>query len=415
MSDYLFQYYPEKKLQEILQLYHTCTGLLVRLMDEEGTVLHHVGSAEPYCIEFMKHLPPNDSCQKQHLEAAGQAVRFGESYLFSCHAGLIHIAYPILNKKTMLGAIIAGPFLLEEPDASMILDLEKKYQIDTRSLLLLSEHSWQVKVIPPELAAEYQHLLRYLVNSLTSSSAALMDANQERLLQQSRINESIQQFKASGFRDSPKYPLELETQLITKIKTGALKEASSILNDLLGHLLLYEGHDVKKIRVRTIELCSLLSRAAIEHGSDVNMILEMNEKLISAIMKAPDIQGLTYTLYENMEIFTESLFYTSDKNSAIIRKAAEYIAAHFSEDVTLSEVAEQIPINPSYLSTMFKQVTGHSFKEHLNHVRIQEAQRLLLHSDYSILEISVACGFSEQSYFTKVFRKYTGLTPKQYR
>ncbi|MBR2562605.1 MAG: helix-turn-helix transcriptional regulator, partial [Eubacterium sp.] len=72
-------------------------------------------------------------------------------------------------------------------------------------------------------------------------------------------------------------------------------------------------------------------------------------------------------------------------------------------------------LNPSYLSTLFKQVTGQTFKEYLNHVRIQEAQRLLTHTDYPIMEISIACGFSDQSYFTKVFRKYTGLTPRQYR
>ena len=237
----------------------------------------------------------------------------------------------------------------------------------------------------------------------------------DRLLQQSRISESIQLYKSSGFRESRKYPLELETQLITKIKTGALKEARGILNDLLGHLLLYEGHDTKKIKVRIVELCSLLSRAAIERGSDVNKILEMNEKLISSILTVQDIHEISYTLYDKMDIFTESLFFYSDKDSQIIRGATEYIATHFSEEITLSDVADYIHLNPSYLSTVFKQVTGRSFKDHLNHVRIQEAQRLLSHTSYSILEISLACGFSDQSYFTKVFRKYTGLTPKQFR
>jgi len=64
---------------------------------------------------------------------------------------------------------------------------------------------------------------------------------------------------------------------------------------------------------------------------------------------------------------------------------------------------------------LFKQVTGISFKEYLNKVRIEEAKSLLEHTDYSIMEIAVACGYSDQSYFTKVFKKATGITPKQYR
>ena len=164
-----------------------------------------------------------------------------------------------------------------------------------------------------------------------------------------------------------------------------------------------------------MELCSLLSRAAIEHGSDVDRILDLNEKLISSILIAKDVYEISYILHDNMDIFTESLFYTSDKGNSLIRNATEYIAVHFSEEITLTDVAEAIHLNATYLSTLFRQVTGRSFKDYLNQVRIREAQHLLKNTDYPIMEISIACGFSDQSYFTKVFRKYTGLTPKQYR
>ena len=72
-------------------------------------------------------------------------------------------------------------------------------------------------------------------------------------------------------------------------------------------------------------------------------------------------------------------------------------------------------MNTSYLSTLFRQVTGTTFKEHLNRVRVEEAARLLSNTDYPVMEIAIACGYKDQSYFTKVFKKLTGLTPKQYR
>ena len=415
MSSFLFQYYDESNLREVMHLYHTCTGLHTQLLSAEGRILVDTGEPAAFCTALMKHLPPDDPCLSQHLQAGLQALRFGESHLFSCHAGLHHIVYPILLKKTLLGSVIAGPFLMDEPDASLILDLQKKYPVDTESLLSLSDHSHHLPVITPAVVTDYQLLLSHLIRSLTGSSDELMRENQNQLLHQSRVNESIQQYKKGGVREELEYPLELESRLVTKVQTGDLKEARKIMNELFAYLLLYEGHDMEKVKVRIVELCSVLSRAAIERGSDVNRVLEMNEKLISSILLAKDETEISFKLYENMDIFTESLFFLSDKNNSMIREAVEYIASHYDQEITLAEVAEQTHLNPSYLSTLFRQVTGQTFKEYLNRVRIQEAQRLLTHTDYPIMEISIACGFSDQSYFTKVFRKYTGLTPKQYR
>ena len=86
-----------------------------------------------------------------------------------------------------------------------------------------------------------------------------------------------------------------------------------------------------------------------------------------------------------------------------------------SGELTLEEVANHVHLNPAYFSSLFKQSTGSSFKEYLNMVRIEESKRLLANTDYSVIDIAVASGFGDQSYFCRVFKKYTGLTPRQYR
>ena len=88
---------------------------------------------------------------------------------------------------------------------------------------------------------------------------------------------------------------------------------------------------------------------------------------------------------------------------------------HFDSPITLQETAGYVDLNPSYFSTLFKQSCGLSFKEYLNYIRIEESKKLLTSTDRSILDIAIDIGFEDQSYFTKVFKKYTGLTPKQYR
>ena len=107
--------------------------------------------------------------------------------------------------------------------------------------------------------------------------------------------------------------------------------------------------------------------------------------------------------------------YTPSKNNEIIKKAIGYIYEHFNTPLTLEETAASVHLHPSYFSSLFKQSTGSSFKEYLNMVRIEESKRLLSNTDYSIIDVAVAVGFEDQSYFSKVFKKYTGLTPKQYR
>ena len=99
----------------------------------------------------------------------------------------------------------------------------------------------------------------------------------------------------------------------------------------------------------------------------------------------------------------------------LIRKAETYITEHYGDDITLDDIAAQVDLNPAYLSVLFKKSTGQGFREYLNRLRIAVARRLLIETDDQIVDVASACGFNDQSYFTRVFKKSTGLTPKQYR
>lgn len=415
MTSYLFNYFPKKDLNEMLEAFHACTNLFVQLLDEDGKIVMSAGQVSSFCKQFARNIPPEESCAQEHLIGAQRAVSIGEACFFCCHAGLYHIVFPIISREKMFGSVIAGPFLMDEADADLIIDIAGKYKLDTKSLLLLSDFSHQIQVVSPTKATYISRLLNYLTNSLIAGSRELQEFNHGKLLQQSRINESIQMYKHSGVKTGEPYPIDKENLLIAKVISGDIADARSIFNDLLGYLFLSENHDVNRIKVRIMELCTLLSRAAINRGSDIDMILAMNNKLIQSIMESKDIYGICYTFQDNMEIFTDSLFYASDKSNKTIKSATRYIAAHFAENITLSDLADHLHINASYLSTLFKQVTGHAFKEHLNITRVEEAKRLLADTDYPIMEIAVSCGFNDQSYFTKVFKHQTGLTPKQFR
>lgn len=100
---------------------------------------------------------------------------------------------------------------------------------------------------------------------------------------------------------------------------------------------------------------------------------------------------------------------------AEIQEAAQYIYHHFSEPLTLDEVAGRVHMTPTYFSRKFKRVTGIGYKEYLNHVRLKEAARLLLETDLSVTGIALACGFSDGNYFGDLFKKEKGISPRMYR
>ena len=142
MESYLYTIVTKEKLQELLEAFHACLKLPIQVLDEKGNVLERCGDPSVYCRNFVPHLPPGDSCQKLHATAGKRAMELGESYIFSCHAGLNHIVFPLLNQEALFGSILVGPFLMEKPDSLLIMDLHNNYpNISLETLLDLYE--WQ--------------------------------------------------------------------------------------------------------------------------------------------------------------------------------------------------------------------------------------------------------------------------------
>lgn len=102
-------------------------------------------------------------------------------------------------------------------------------------------------------------------------------------------------------------------------------------------------------------------------------------------------------------------------DSNAISFIVKYLERHYDQNITLSSAAEQIFMNPSYFSTLFKKKTGINFVHYLQKLRIEKSKDLLLHSQLKIYEVATQCGFTDEKYFFKVFKNLTGLTPNEYR
>ncbi|HBC9066341.1 TPA: regulatory protein PocR [Escherichia coli] len=98
-----------------------------------------------------------------------------------------------------------------------------------------------------------------------------------------------------------------------------------------------------------------------------------------------------------------------------MKKALRYIDAHLSDDLRLEDVASHVYLSPYYFSKLFKKYHGIGFNAWVNQQRMASARELLCHSDWSIASIARNLGFSQTSYFCKVFRQTYQVTPQVYR
>ena len=105
---------------------------------------------------------------------------------------------------------------------------------------------------------------------------------------------------------------------------------------------------------------------------------------------------------------------TADRTN-LIGRAKEYIDCHYYENITQTQVADNIGITPGYLSTLFTKNTGLRFADYLNQVRINHACAYLRQNYLKTYEIAFKVGFRDEKYFSKVFKKLTGVSPKEYR
>lgn len=98
-----------------------------------------------------------------------------------------------------------------------------------------------------------------------------------------------------------------------------------------------------------------------------------------------------------------------------LKPVLEYVESHFNQPLSLAGLAEIIGMNGKYFCRFFRQVTGQTPMNYVNIYRIEQAAHMLCATDTSVTEVGLECGFSDTSHFVKLFKKYKGITPKQFR
>ncbi|MDO5399547.1 MAG: helix-turn-helix domain-containing protein [Eubacteriales bacterium] len=139
----------------------------------------------------------------------------------------------------------------------------------------------------------------------------------------------------------------------------------------------------------------------------------LSAERILAIRDRDTLEEVLTRSFETLAQFHDSQ--DSGQSNQLVARTIRIVRQQFRQDLTLDSVAEELNVSLFYLSKLFRKHTGVTFTEFLTQTRIDHAKQLLSKEEMSVKEVAYATGFNSQGYFSKIFKKYTGFAPSEYR
>jgi AraC-like DNA-binding protein/ligand-binding sensor protein len=377
-----------------------------------------------YCLKYQSNIREvtsvqdlvNSPCNTMHIQAIKNAHRFGGSYIYMCDLGFMFWTSPIFMNGHFAGALMASGFLGIDREETM-------EGLRDMSCGAIPEEEVQERIsafptCDPERIKALVELLLICAESLSIGKEAYHELLRRRAVQQAGITEQIALLKDKYPEGhiTPGYPLHKERMLLAALRRGDNETGRKILNELLGSLLFSNPDHFKYIQFRSIELVVLLSRTAISPGNSETSLLETNNQYLQRIQDTRNIEELTDELHSIVENIAGQIFsFRGIRHAAALRKAERFIMDNFTHKISLREIASASGLSAPYFSTIFKEEMGENLSGYLNRLRVEKACRMLTETELTLSEIAGSCGFEDQSWFSKIFKNYTGISPGKYR
>lgn len=208
-------------------------------------------------------------------------------------------------------------------------------------------------------------------------------------------------------------PVAELNRLSTLIEHREMKKIRELLKDLFSDDKAgrYNPSYLRVLWVGALNL--LLKKVSLSANSQENM-----EKILASFHQIDSFDTMKEVCDTLWELIEESVrmdrMGDTDSKSRI-RMAIQYIHEHYSENLPINELAARFDMSPNYFSSVFKKEMNQSAVNYITEYRVQKAREYLETSDWSVVEIARKVGYEDNQYFFRVFKKYVGQTPLQYR
>lgn len=208
-----------------------------------------------------------------------------------------------------------------------------------------------------------------------------------------------------------------ENELMEMVARGQTHRAEAMLAGLAQKNFEQRLSDSLRNLKNYLIICNTLLRKAAEQGGVHPVYLDSTSSDFARRLEAvPNVEKGQGLIEEMVRTYSRLVRKHTMKNySPIVQKAVACIESGLANDLSLSALAGVLNINASYLSALFRKETGQTVTEYVNEKRMQSGAHLLRTTRLQVQTIAQHCGISDVNYFSKIFKKYYGMTPKQFR
>ncbi|WP_066638705.1 PocR ligand-binding domain-containing protein [Desulfolucanica intricata] len=413
-------------LEKLLFSFSKSTGLKAVLVDTEGNTIDSANFEMKYC-RFCQMIRSDElgvnKCKRSYARAGKEAAKYGEPYIFRCHAGLIAWAAPILLDNDHVGSVICGQVLMWEPEDYFLEEIEEMVKGLNVDLAAVKWSAAQLEVMSSDKVQAAADLLFVVANQIMRYGMTVLEQRRQIAAQQARLAEEIQARKRVEVamrtiesRAARLYSIDKEYNLKAEVRNGERKSARQLLDSILIDIISKNYENLHTVKTRIVELMVTISRAAVDAGADLNDILKLNVRFYQELLEKQDADDICLWVKNILEIFMDKVEECKDKkNIQAIQKAAEYIRKNYRHKLTIDEIAQVVYLSPCYLSRIFKQSLGCTLTEYITRVRVENAKIMLKNPKFNISQVAEENGFDDPGYFTKVFKKIEGVTPSNFK
>jgi two-component system, response regulator YesN len=212
----------------------------------------------------------------------------------------------------------------------------------------------------------------------------------------------------------PRNLSELEKSIIFRIRTG---DEGGLLSDLEQFIQELESQKLNPnlLENEVLKLIYLAQEIAKETGTNIHLLKDGGYYPQQELRVIQTKEQLFDWLYEQIDLIMKWILRVrTAENHGAVSRACAYLESKFDQDISLQEVAMYVGMNSTYFSLLFKETLGKSYIKYLTHIRMEKAKELLM-AGGKVKDVSEKVGYHSYSHFSEVFKKYTGVKPRQYK
>lgn len=411
-------------LEKMLQYFSVFSGLKVELVDKRGITLVSTENRVPDC-QFCKLIKSDSEgqrkCYRSYAKANREAAKYGEPYVFRCHAGLVAWAVPIMIQSHPC-AIVCGQVLMWEIEDYFLDEITMMVKGLDVDVSAVKQATLDLNYLSSDKVQAISELLLVVANQIMNNEETVFTEQKHIFDYQAALSEHFSDHKkVAGFSPSAievrhNYTKDIERDLIARIRSGDTDAAGKHVDDLMAEVMKSGPKSTLDVKGRVVELLVNLSHAAVDGGMNEEVMTSLNSRFYEELYQKETVEEICYWTKKIVNIYSEEIRKAQNKdNYQAVYTAADYIRKNFREKITVHDIGEKVHLSDSYLSHLFSDTFGRTITEYITFVRIEYSKTLLAKPGLSISEIALDCGFEDVSYFSRVFKKSEGITPRDYK